>query len=196
MIHSTNGFKTAISPEHKQAFSKLLNIYQATPIAILPFEQYLMEVDTLVKTAYRTEGLSDAQREIIERDMFLTCTIPPILMPTVTEMLTTKLEPLMALVDPGKMHVHDVAWLGLTDDKWTRAFHEKHTVDVIRKFPLPNTVRLRRCPRCSSVMEDIVMAGPGATQQQQWVWQSQKTCICFNSWAMPEPKSDGLMAVK
>ena len=76
-------------------------------------------------------------------------------MPAVTEMLTTKLEPLMSQCDPGKIYTHDIAWLNLTDDKKTKLFHEKHIVDVIRKLPLASNARLRRCPRCASVMEDI-----------------------------------------
>jgi mediator of RNA polymerase II transcription subunit 16 len=190
-IHSTNGFKTAINMEQKVAFSKLLSIYQSTPIGILPLETYLMEVDNQVKACYRKNGVDDARRATIERDMFLTCSIPEMLMPAVTEMLSSRMEALMESQDPGKIHVHDVAWLGLTDDLRTRRFHEKHTVDVIRKLPLANNAKLRMCSRCASVMEDISMmgaAGAGAPGFQQWVFQSQKTCVCWSSWVVPEVK--------
>jgi len=63
-------------------------------------------------------------------------------------------------------------------------------VDVIRKLPLSKDARLRVCPRCSSVMEDISLPGGGQLGQMPWVWQSQKTCICYNSWASPGPKGD------
>lgn len=148
-----------------------------------------MEVDTLVKSCYRKASLSEADRAATEREMFVTCSIPTILMPAVTEMLTTKMESLMDQQDPGKIHNHDVAWLGLTDDKHTKMFHEKHTVDVIRKLPLAANAKLRRCPRCASVMEDIALAGGPSSNQQQWIWQSQKTCICFNSWAVLDQKT-------
>lgn len=96
----------------------------------------------------------------------------------------------MSKMDPGKIHVHDVSWLGLTDDKKTRMFHDRHTIDVIRKMPLAGSVRLRMCPRCASVMEDINTTTPGAVQSQQpWVWASHKVCICFSSWASPEEKA-------
>jgi hypothetical protein len=65
-------------------------------------------------------------------------------------------------------------------------------VDVIRKLPLSKEARLRVCPRCSSVMEDISLPGGGQLGQMPWVWQSQKTCICYNSWASPGPKGEGV----
>jgi mediator of RNA polymerase II transcription subunit 16 len=192
-IHSTNGFKTAVNMEQKVAFSKLLSIYQGTPIAILPLEQYLMEVDNLVKSCYRRNNIDDAGRAAIEREMFLSCSIPEILMPAVTELLTSKMETLMDSQDPGKIHVHDVAWLGLTDDKRTKQWQEKYNLDVIKKMPIAANAKLRRCPRCASVMEDVSIMGAAGVggqaappQQQQWVYQSQKTCICFNSWVVPE----------
>jgi len=190
MIHSTNGLKTSLQFEHKVAFNKLLQIYQATPISILPLETYLMDVDTLVKAAYRNAGIPDSKREEYEREMFLTATIPPILLPCVTEMLTTKLTTLQNLVDEGKIYTHDISWLNLTDDKKTKRFHEKHVVDVIRKLPLAGNARLRVCPRCASVMEDISLPGGGQPGQMPWVWQSQKTCICYNSWASPGPSTE------
>lgn len=190
MVHSTNGLKTSLQYEHKMAFNKLLQIYQATPISILPLENYLMDVDTLVKTAYRNAGITDAKREESEREMFLTATIPTILTPCVTEMLTTKLFALSTHVDQGKIYLHDISWLGLTDDGKTKRWHQNHVVDVIRKLPLSKESRLRVCPRCGSVMEDISpgMQGVAGMGQMPWVWQSQKTCICYNSWASPGPR--------
>lgn len=191
MIHSTNGLKTSLQYDHKMAFNKLLQIYQATPISILPLETYLMDVDTLVKTAYRNAGITDAKREEYEREMFLTATIPTILTSCITEMLTTKLTSLASHVDQGKIYLHDISWLGLTDDGKTKRWHQNHVVDVIRKLPLSKESRLRVCPRCGSVMEDISppMQGGGAGMgQMPWVWQSQKTCICYNSWASARPR--------
>ena len=60
-------------------------------------------------------------------------------------------------------------------------------MDVIRKLPLAGNARLRVCPRCASVMEDISLPGGGQPGQMPWVWQSQKTCICYNSWASQGP---------
>ncbi|TID21520.1 mediator of rna polymerase ii transcription subunit 16 [Venturia nashicola] len=193
MIHSTNGLKTSLQYEQKSAFNKLLQIYQATPISILPIETYLTDVDTLVKTAYRNAGIPDAKREDYEREMFLTATIPSILSPCITEMMTTKLTTLASHVDQGKVYLHDISWLGLTDDSKTKRWHQNHVVDVVRKLPLSKDSRLRICPRCGSVMEDISPGmqgaglGPGMSQMN-WVWQSQKTCICYNSWASIGPR--------
>jgi mediator of RNA polymerase II transcription subunit 16 len=186
MVHSTNGFKTAISVDHKIAFSKLLQIYQNTPIAIIPFENYLTEVDNLVKSCYKP--LSLPERSNTEKSMFLTANIPTLLMPAVTAMLTTKMDALMGQQDPGKIMGHDVVWLGLTDDKRTKQFLERQRVDIIRKLPLGKGAKMRRCTRCGSVMEDIQLQGGPQSNQQPWVWQSQKNCVCFASWASGEVK--------
>ncbi|QDS74407.1 hypothetical protein FKW77_005772 [Venturia effusa] len=187
LVHSTNGIKTALQLEHKVAFNKLLQSYK-TPIIIPPLETYLSDLDTLVKTAYRNAGMSDAKREESEREMFLTATIPSILAPCITEMLTTKLAVLSKTIDQGEIYLHDISWLGLTDDGRTKRWHQNNAVDVIRKVTLSKESRLRVCPRCGSVMEDINPTIPGMGPMMPWVWQSQKTCICFNSWASAGPR--------
>ncbi|KAF2430482.1 hypothetical protein EJ08DRAFT_235033 [Tothia fuscella] len=180
--HSANGIKTSLPLEHKLAFGKLLGIFQTTPVTCQPFEQYLQDVDSLVKSCYKS--LSLPERSLIEKNMLLTATIPDILMPVVTAMLTTKMDALMSQQDPGKIHGHDVLWLGLTDDKRMKAFLERQRVDVIRKLPLRVGARMRRCTRCGSVMEDIqAQVGHGGVQQE-WVSKNQKTCVCFASWAV------------
>jgi mediator of RNA polymerase II transcription subunit 16 len=182
-VFSSTGFQKAGTMEHKAAFHKLLSAYQSSPVnrnSFAPLEEYVGEVDTLIKAAYQAASLTASQRAALERNTFLTATIPDILLPAVTEALTTRLETLMAKIDPGKIHVHDVSWLGLTDDERTRHFHEGHIIDVVRKMPLASSVRLRTCPRCGSVMEDIHQGQAG---HQMWIWQSHKVCVCFSSWA-------------
>jgi hypothetical protein len=88
------------------------------------------------------------------------------------------------------VHTHDMAWLGLTDDARTKTFIDTHVIDVVRKMPLASVggvaaVKIRVCPRCGSVMEDIG-GDRGVGQHQPWVWQSHKVCVCFSSWASPE----------
>jgi mediator of RNA polymerase II transcription subunit 16 len=185
-IQSLNGFKAASAIDQKGAFHKLLGVYQGTPVnhnSFGPLEEYFGDVDSLIKSAYTASSINATQRAVIEREMFLTCAIPPLLMPVVTEMLTGKLETLMSKLDPGKIHIHDVSWLGLTDDQRTKTFREGHIIDVIRKMPLANTVKLKLCPRCGSVMENIVQT---LGHYPQWVWQSQKVCVCHSSWVSPE----------
>ncbi|KAF2401203.1 hypothetical protein EJ06DRAFT_581391 [Trichodelitschia bisporula] len=184
-VHAQNNFKTCLNPEQRMAFQKLLSIY-VSPVPITALEQYLSDVDTQVKNAYAAAGFSAAQRADAERDMFTAARIPPVLLPVVTSMLTTKLTELSKHMDAGKIYLHDVAWLNLTDDRKTKAFHEKQIIDVIRKFPLAAKIKLRRCPRCASVMEDFGLQGPGPNSQA-WLWQSHKCCVCFGAWTVLEP---------
>lgn len=202
--HSQKGFQnTSLGNEQRGAFHKLLSVYNSTPVnhtTLGSLEEFVAEVENMVRSAYNTAGIPEgAQRQTVERDMFVSGIIPPCLLPAVTEILTNKLDTLMDRIDAGKVHVHDVFWLGLTDDARARRFCEGHTIDVLRKMPLVAaggvSVKLRVCPRCGSVMEDIGQGGAGEgggmAQHQAWVWQSHKVCVCFSNWASPEEGDGG-----
>lgn len=180
---------------HQGAYGKLLGVYNSTPVnhtSLGPLEEFMGQIEELVKTGYSNSDIQQGpQRLAVERDMFVSGVIPDCLLGAVTEILTTKLDTLMDRIDAGKVHVHDISWLGLTDDMRTRKFCEGHIIDVVRKMPLASAgsagaVKLRVCPRCGSVMEDIGASGGGMGGQQAWVWQSHKVCVCFSSWASPE----------
>lgn len=180
-----NGMKTAASIEQRNAFLHIIRVFDKTPLQIKALERYIGEVDVLVRNAYSKAGMTDQERKATERDLFWRCEIPEVLMPAVKEMLTDKLRNLMEVSDPGKVHNHDISWLNLTDDKRTKQMHEKVNIDVIRKVPLGPQVRLRRCPRCLSVMEDLTTQQ--LATQPAWVSQNQKNCVCFSSWIVMDP---------
>ena len=198
--HSQKGFaNTNLGNEQRGAFHKLLGVYGSTPVnqtSLAPLEEFVLGIEEAVKNAYAGAGIEPGpQRQQVERDMFVSGTIPECLLPAVTEVLDPnggKLDTLLDRVDAGKIHVHDVSWLGLTDDLRTRKFCEGHIIDVVRKMPLASGgggstggVKLRVCPRCGSVMEDIGREG-GMGGHQPWVWSSHKVCVCFSSWARVE----------
>jgi len=177
--------KTAVSAEQRNTFVHIMQVFSKVPLQIKVLEQYIMEVDVLVRNAYAKAGMTDQERKAAERDLFWRCEVPEVLTPVVKEMLTDKLRKLMEASDPGKVHIHDISWLNLTDDKRTKLMHERLNIDVIRKVPLGAQVRLRRCPRCLSVMEDLTPQQLAA--QPSWVFQNQKNCVCFNSWVVMDP---------
>lgn len=187
-VHALNGVKTATVTEHKQQYAKLAEVFQRSPITnFRPFEQFLHEIETSARKAYAQAKFDEQQRKAAERDLFWKCEIPEVLVPAIKEILTTKLRPLMEASDTFKIHVHDrdLSWLNFTDDERTRAVNERITVDVIRKVPLnPQLVRLRRCPRCGSVMEDLTPQQ--LNSQPPWVFQNQKTCVCWSNWVVSE----------
>lgn len=180
-----NGIKTATNPEHKACYQKFAQGYQSSPLGnTKAFEQFLMEADNCVREAYKQAKFDDHQRKAAERDLFWKCELPEVLMPAVKRILTTKVRALMEASDPGKIHVHDISWLNFTD-KRTKAGNERIFVDVIRKVQLNPSTRLRRCPRCASVMEDLTQQQLGS--QQAWLVQAQKNCVCWSSWVPAEP---------
>ena len=183
--HAVNGAKTATSPEHKACYAKFAQVFQTSPLTnIRAFEQFLVEVDSLVRRDYALAKVDEQQRKFIERDLFWKCTIPDVLMPAVKEMLTTKLRALIEATDPGKIHVHDISWLNFTDDKRTKTWNERIIVDAVRKIPLSPSVKLRRCPRCGSVMEDL--SQQQLQSQPPWIVQNQKNCVCGSNWVVAE----------
>lgn len=185
-VHAVNGMKTATSPEHKAYYQKFAQVFQSSPLGTTKaFEQFLSEADISVRDAYKQAKFDDHQRKAAERDLFWKCELPDVLMPAVKQILTTKLRALMEASDPGKIHVHDISWLNFTDDKRTRAVNDRIIIDVIRKIPLNASIRLRRCSRCGSVMEDLTPQH--LSTQQPWVVQNQKNCICWSNWVVTEP---------
>jgi mediator of RNA polymerase II transcription subunit 16 len=187
-VFAHNGMKAAVSTEQRNTFYHLIQVFSKTPLQIKALEQYIGEVDVLVRNAYTKAGMNDQQRRAAERDLFWRCEIPEVLMPAVKEMLTGKLRKLMEVSDPGKVHNHDIRSLNLTDDKRTKQMHERLNIDVIRKVPLGGQVRLRRCPRCLSVMEDLTPQQLAALPA--WVYQNQRNCVCFSSWiVMDSPEA-------
>jgi mediator of RNA polymerase II transcription subunit 16 len=177
--------KTAVSAEQRNTFIHILQVFSKTPLQIKALEEYINEVDSLVRNAYAKADVTDQDRKAAERDLFWRCEIPEVLTTVAKDMLTDKLRKLMEASDPGKVHNHDISWLNLTDDKRTKQMHERLNVDVIRKVPFGPQVRLRRCARCLSVMEDLTPQQLAA--QPAWVSQNQRNCVCFNSWIVIDP---------
>ncbi|KAK3045017.1 hypothetical protein LTS18_014774, partial [Coniosporium uncinatum] len=97
-IHTTNGLKVAststsssTTPDAtaaRQSFSRMLAVYNATPLPIPQFENLLQDLDKSVQHTYAAAGLSDTERQRCERDMLLRARIPDVLWPAVRRLLT------------------------------------------------------------------------------------------------------------
>lgn len=182
--HALSGAKTSANLEHRSAYSRLVNVYTPCPVNIKLFEALINDVDASVKSAYATSGISDAERARTEKEMFVRCEVPEVLMPVVRRLLTGTVVELMKSGNVGRVRLHDVRWLGLSDDAGTREWLRGHVVDVIRKVELRQGTRLRRCTRCGSCMEDI---GPASgVPMLQWLAASQRNCVCGGSWVLED----------
>lgn len=195
-IHCMNGSKNASSPRDKEAFVKCVRTYTSSPVCMqaaganpgapaIYFEVFSAQVDQLVKEAYGAAGVGDALKAQAERDLFIRAEVPDALMPAIRRLLvdTWPRFLMQPVVDLGRIHKHDIAWLGFTEDRWTRRWHEKHVVDVLRKtVVMPGVAKVRRCARCGMYMEDI-LPGP---QWPAWVMMNMKNCVCLGNWSNVE----------
>src|SRR5215469_17521070 len=100
-VFAHNGIKTAVSAEQRNTFLHIMQVFSKTPLQIKALEQYIIEVDGLVRNAYAKAGVNDQERKAAERDLFWRCEIPEVLTPVVKEILTDKLRKLMEASDPG-----------------------------------------------------------------------------------------------
>lgn len=194
-IHCINGTKTAPSPAHKDAFTKAVQIYASSPVCAhaggapsVVFEPFSGQLDLLVKDAYEAAAVSDAQKARMETNMFVRAEVPDALVPAIRKLLADLWPRFLARpdVDLGRIIRHDVTWLGFVEDRYSRAWHARHLVDVLRKVVLsgaaPRAHAVRRCPRCASAMDDI-LPGP---QWPAWVLMNMKNCVCLGNWGASE----------
>lgn len=188
------GVQSATTPQAKSGFQKALLLFNASPVCtnrpvqgqqgsslIIPFEQFLAQVEQAVKEAYAAAGMTDAQRAQCEKQMFIRAQLPDALVPALTRVITQTWPKFTQFpgVDLGRIYKHDVTWLNVTKDKWTRQWQKRHFVDVVRKEVLPSTVAKRTCARCGSRTE-VIRPGP---RWPAWVVGCMKNCICMGNWA-------------
>ncbi|KAF2094468.1 hypothetical protein NA57DRAFT_46246 [Rhizodiscina lignyota] len=174
-----NGTKANATQKDKQAFPP-------SSVPAIAFENFSGQVDILVKEAYAAGKISGSNEESAyarakaEREMFVRARIPDVMLPAVVKLLKETWPKFIQApgIDLGRIVKHDIAWLGFTEDRYTKMWQARHTVDVVRKIVLPNSAKVRRCTRCNSGMEDIV---PGE-KFPAWVIGSMKNCICLGNW--------------
>ena len=202
--------------EQRQVFLTILDLTDSAPTKPAQFYSVLQHLDKAIQITYQDQSIPEVERGSIEKQMFISCEIPRTLLPVIADLLKTSLPHLLDEIDPAALYFRDFAWLGLTDDQMTKAWLKRNPVDVMRKTPLGRRgratgelVRLRRCIRCASLMEDFVVVGPtegnntaagtgtgsstvpSRTGQAQapaqgrdpfWMASLQKMCHCGNMW--------------
>lgn len=134
------------------------------------------EVEKAVRGAYEKAQFNDERRKATEREMLISAEIPDVLMPVVTKVILIT-DKIMGTVDASKILYHDLRSLGLGEDKRTKAWNERNTVDVLRKVVLSEKDVKRRCVRCGSLSKDMDWRGV------------HNKCSCGGPWAMGGSKS-------
>jgi Mediator complex subunit 16 len=143
-------------------------------------DDFFKGIDVAMRTTYDATGISD--RGAAERALFVRApALPDYLAPTIHDAVLGATDGLMEYVQPGSLFRADVAWLSLTEEA------SEMVVDVVRKGPMGrgSSGRVKRCPRCRSVSEEIEI--PQVAQVSLgWLVQAMRQCVCTNSWTLHE----------
>ncbi|KAI8936364.1 hypothetical protein NX059_006776 [Plenodomus lindquistii] len=133
------------SPEIRRLYTPLHSAVNELPFEWRWFEMLVSETQNLVRGTYKKANLTDAQRNMVERDLLLG-KIPNILFPIAKRLVTDRLwnssQPggcLADKLDVGRLMFFDTTWLGFTESKRAKAWHETHVVDICQKMVIRGT---------------------------------------------------------
>ncbi|KAJ4367457.1 Mediator of RNA polymerase II transcription subunit 16 [Neocucurbitaria cava] len=136
----TNPSAPTPSPEIRRLYTPLQVAVNELPFEWRWFEVLVSETNTLVRGTYKKAGLSDAKRNIIERELLLG-KIPDILLPIAKRLVTDTLWNssqqggcLADKLDAGRLMFFDTTWLGFQESKRGVVWHDTHVVDVCQKM--------------------------------------------------------------
>ena len=140
------------------------------------------DLEAGIKTAYANSSVSEAARSKFEKEILISALVPAVLSEPVKVLLTTSLSTLAEEIDRGELYFRDMSWLGLTDDKRSANYRKTHLLDSLRKVRLKKGTPLRRCTRCSSVVEDFQTGRSSAANTVLSSAQLQRACLCGSLW--------------
>jgi hypothetical protein len=175
-----------------QVWMRFVQSFAPSPIMMLlmnstALDEYFKEIDALVRADYEAAKVDGSgPRGDIERAMFVRADVPDILRNSVCKGVLANAAQLAESVQPGSLYKADIGWLGLTDESmWAEG--KDVVVDVIRKWPLGGMTgkKIKRCPRCRSVSEELEIGSQHAPFLG-WLVQAMRQCVCTNSWILHE----------
>ena len=134
------------------AYRELEAVFQKNPITVSQFDVLLSQPASSIATIY--SSLSDADRNVTEREMLVKGEIPAVLYRPVRELLTVTAKTLKEEVNVAELYFTNIGWLGLTDDQSSKSWRMQHRLDAMRKIELKKDKPIKRCTRCGSVSED------------------------------------------
>lgn len=141
----TQNSGTPPSPEIRRLYTPLHSAVNEIPFEWRWFEVLVSETHNLVRSTYKKANLSDAQRNLIERDLFLG-KIPDLLLPIAKRLLTDTLWNsaqqggcLADKLDVGRLMFFDTTWLGFNESNRGKTWHDAHVVDVCQKMIIRGT---------------------------------------------------------
>lgn len=176
------GQKIAVSRAlvEKAQMLELARLGETLPYKLDAVLGLVIETEKGVHEAYSRSETSERSRAEIELSMVTECSIPTQLHDAVTNVMTTTLPKLTSELDIGKLYFWDTNWLSLT----ARGGDEPR-YDALKKTLLRDGVRLRRCRRCNSAMEDVAITTEANRDLPGWLQAAQRQCVCTCAWYLP-----------
>lgn len=153
------------------------------------YEKLLAGVENEVKHAYQSAGFTNADRAAPERDLLINGSIPPVLQPAVTAILTKTVPMIRNEANPMYLFLQDYSWLGVGDDKRADLFRRQYELDILRKVLIPldesrGAVQpSRRCVRCCAISEGIPPKSMAAVKMLMRT-VALRACTCGGMWLM------------
>ncbi|KAF1840922.1 uncharacterized protein K460DRAFT_194674 [Cucurbitaria berberidis CBS 394.84] len=136
----TNPSAPTPSPEIRRLYTPLQVAVNDLPFEWRWFEVLVSETNTLVRGTYKKANLSEAKRNLVERELLLG-KIPDILLPIAKRLVTDTLWNgsqqggcLVDKLDLGRLMFFDTTWLGFQESKRGAVWHDTHVVDVCQKM--------------------------------------------------------------
>lgn len=171
----------------KQQLSETIKLAESMPFrweTIGAPTGILNEIEKAVQEAYLQANTHNIARGDVELQMLTSCNIPETLHPALDNMTSAIFPKHRAELDLSALYFWDTTWLRLPAVKHREDPTAEH-FDALRKLPLTASMKLRRCRRCFSAMEDVAASHDEIRELPQWLSTTQRSCVCTCAWYIP-----------
>lgn len=166
----------------KQQLLEVLKLQETMPFRwdfISASNSILNGVEKAVHEAYATANTQQVARGDMELQMITDCAIPATLHPALENMVGRIFDKHRRDIELSALYFWDTSWLHL------HAVGKEPNFDALRKLPLTKNMKLRRCRRCHSSMQDVATSQEETRELPQWLNATQRSCVCTCAWYIP-----------
>lgn len=168
------------SLSEKQNLLDIARLGETMPFKFDGLHGLIVETEKAILASYASANTTDRSRAELELTMITECNIPDQLHEALSNIVSTTLPKLVPDLDIGKIYFWDTAWLRLRA-RWL----ETSKFDALTKLPLREGVKLRRCRRCNSAMEEVAISSEVNRDLPPWLQAAQRQCVCTCAWYLP-----------
>lgn len=143
-------------------------------------------MDSGIKGAYQSAELGADDRMILEKEMLIQATIPPLLISAIKNLFATISE-LKEEINVAELYFTDTSALGLYPRSGNSRKEQVMMIDAMRKVELKRGVAFKRCTKCGNLTEDV----PLTRGSNMAVLQLQRHCLCGGWWMVLDEEEQG-----